>query len=431
MDKFVIKGGNKLKGEVIISGSKNIALPTIISSVISKEILTLSNIPQIKDVENILQILSKMGCKITISDNNFDNLGFYGQEIKIDSSAINIHKIDFEIVRQMRASVVMLGPLLARFGKAKVYMPGGCVIGSRPIDIHIDGLQELGAEIKIEGGFIVANASNGLYGAEINLALPSVGATQNIAMAAVTAKGTTIINNASIEPEVVEPLKLLQMMGARIEGIGTKILTIEGSNGLLENKVSYQIPYDRFEAGTYAMMAIATDGDLTLKRVDGLCHSYLKYLEKAGGGIENISEKCVRIFRNNEKINPLNITTNYYPGYPTDLQAQMMAMLTIADGTSIINETIFENRMMHVPELNRLGAKITVNGNIATINGVEKLTSASVMSSDIRASVALVLAGLIAEGVTEVHRIYHLDRGYEELHNKLKICGAEIERVSA
>ncbi len=421
MDKLKIEGGYPLKGEITISGAKNSALPLMAASLLSSEILNLDNLPDLMDINSLSELLENMGSKITKGQNS----------ISVDNSDISSTLAPYDIVRKMRASVLVLGPLLAKYGSATVSLPGGCAIGTRPVDMHINALEEMGASIEIKEGYIYAKApKEGLRGAEIVFPQKSVGATENILMAATLANGTTTIANAAKEPEIEDLAKCLIQMGAKIEGIGTDLLTITGVKNL--KSTNYSVIADRIETGTYMIAVAMTGGEVIFKntRLDFLS-ALLPILKMAGIDIVELKNGDIKVTRNkNKPLNAVDITTKPYPGFPTDLQAQIMAMLTIADGAAVVDETIFENRFMHVPELARMGADITIKGSSALVRGVKELKGAEVMATDLRASVSLILAGLVANGTTIVNRIYHLDRGYEKLEEKLGACGAKLTRIS-
>lgn len=415
MDQLHIIGGNRLDGAVPIAGAKNAALPQIAAALLSPEPLELTNLPKVSDVENMLRIVSLYGAEVT-----HDVRG-----TRIDTSAMMPREMDYDTVRKMRASMLVLAPLLARFGAARVSLPGGCAIGARPVDMHLKALSALGAEVSVEGGYIVASAPRGLTGGRIVLAGPSVGATETALLAAVAAKGETEIVNAAREPEVVDLAHCLIAMGANIEGTGTHRLLVQGAANW--RAASHHGIPDRVEAGTYAAAAAITGGRIELvnARMEHMA-SVFQVLERMGVTIWP-SDRGVVV--SGGALRPVDVTTEPYPGFPTDLQAQFMAIACFADGASLFRETIFENRFMHVPELRRLGADITLNGSVALVRGGAALKGAPVMATDLRASVSLVLAALSAKGETVVNRIYHLDRGYEQLDRKLMQCGAQIERV--
>jgi UDP-N-acetylglucosamine 1-carboxyvinyltransferase len=416
MDRIRIVGGRPLKGRIPISGAKNAALPLMAACLLSDKPLTLTNLPALADIKTLTQLLEQHGVKVTQGDHT----------ITMHAAEIPNTVAPYDIVRRMRASVLVLGPLLARFGNAVVSMPGGCAIGTRPIDLHLGALEKMGAKIHIGRGYIHAEAPKGLKAAHIKFDKVSVGATENVLMAAALAKGETVIENAAREPEVSDLAKCLVAMGAKIEGIGTDKLVVKGV-GRLEG-ATHKVVADRIEAGTYAMAAAMTHGDITLEGADaGHLASLSEVLRKTGSEVEE-TEAGVRV-RANGKISGADVMTEPFPGFPTDLQAQYMALMSVSSGAAMITETIFENRYMHVPELARMGANITIHGHSALVRGVDKLFGAEVMATDLRASSSLVLAGLVAEGETIINRIYHLDRGYENLEKKLAACGAEIERL--
>jgi UDP-N-acetylglucosamine 1-carboxyvinyltransferase len=417
MDRLRIIGGKSLQGAVTIAGAKNAALPQIAAALLSPYPLELTNLPVVTDVENMLGVVQLHGAGVTRS----------AQGTTIDASAIISKETSYDTVRRMRATVLVLAPLLARFGEARVSLPGGCAIGARPVDMHIKALATLGADIAIENGLIVASAPRGLKGTRIVLSSPSVGTTETAMMAATTAKGETEILNAAREPEVADLAACLVAMGARIEGAGTHRIVIAGDT-VWRPARHHGIP-DRVEAGTYAVAAAMTGGRLELinARLENLA-AVVQALEAAGVSIWP-SDRGLVVSRDGP-LQAVDIATEPYPGFPTDLQAQFMALACCADGASLIRETIFENRFMHVPELMRLGANIKLQGTTALVRGGAQLRGAQVMATDLRASVSLVLAGLVSEGETIVNRLYHLDRGYEQLDRKLKLCGADIERLT-
>lgn len=427
MDKIEVTGGKALFGEIVISGAKNAALPIMAASLLCDGALELSNFPDLEDTRCMIDLLRNHGVKAEVIGESSVEFGSNDRRVILDASKITSYEAPYEIVRKMRASVLVLGPLVARFGRAKVSLPGGCAIGTRPVDMHIDALKQLGAEVTIQNGYIHAFAQNGLIGAEVVFDKVSVGATENILMAATLAKGKTIIRNAAKEPEIVDLANCLKAMGAIIDGAGTDTIVIDGVNEL--HKASHHLIADRIEAGTYAVAAAITGGEIELKNINPeILTSVLERLEQAGIKITR-GENSIIVDNKLKLIKPLNIKTNPYPDFPTDMQAQMMSLLCLADGESKITESIFENRFMHVPELSRMGADIAVNDNIATISGVKVMTGAQVMASDLRASVSLILAGLAANDKTTLNRAYHLFRGYENLVGKLHACGANIERV--
>ncbi|PAQ06437.1 UDP-N-acetylglucosamine 1-carboxyvinyltransferase [Mesorhizobium temperatum] len=417
MDKLRIVGGQRLQGAVTISGAKNAALPQIAAALLSPYPLELTNLPDVTDVENMLGVVTLHGAEVTRS----------ARAATIDTSAALSKETSYDTVRRMRATVLVLGPLLARFGQARVSLPGGCAIGARPVDMHVAALAALGADIAIENGLIVASAPTGLRGARIVLSSPSVGATETAMMAATAAKGETEILNAAREPEVADLAACLNAMGARIEGAGTHRILIEGSSNW--RAATHDIIPDRIEAGTYAIAAAITGGqlELTHARLEHMA-SVVQLLEATGVKVWP-GDRGLIVLRDGP-LRAVDVATEPYPGFPTDLQAQFMALMCCADGASLLRETIFENRFMHVPELMRLGANIKLQGTMALVRGGEKLKGAQVMATDLRASVSLVLAALVCEGETVINRVYHLDRGYEQLDRKLRLCGAQIERIS-
>lgn len=429
MDKIRIVGGNELKGTIPISGAKNAALPLMIASLLTEEKLILENVPRLADVALLQRILGNHGVDITTNGKRNGDDPYAGQTLEIDARVIVDTVAPYELVSKMRASFWVVGPLLARMGVAKVSLPGGCAIGTRPVDFHLDALRALGADIEIDAGYVLAKAPRGLTGARIVFPKVSVGATHTALMAAALARGESVIENAAREPEIVDVADCLIKMGARIEGAGTSTIRIEGVPRL--KAARHAVLPDRIETGTYAMATAMTGGDVMLAgaRPD-LLEDALETLRHAGAEIDATNEG-IRIRRNGAGILPVDVSTAPYPGFPTDLQAQFMALMTKAKGRSRITETIFENRFMHVQELARLGARIHLDGDTAVVEGVERLTGAPVMATDLRASVSLVIAGLAAEGETMVQRVYHLDRGFEKLEEKLSRCGAEIERISA
>ncbi|MDP9136884.1 MAG: UDP-N-acetylglucosamine 1-carboxyvinyltransferase [Pseudomonadota bacterium] len=427
MDRISISGGRRLNGTITISGAKNAALPLIIASLLTSDRLTLKNVPNLADVNLLTRILRNHGLDLTIDGKRADPSPFLGETIHLSARDIVDTTAPYELVSRMRASFWVLGPLLARCGEARVSMPGGCAIGTRPVDLHLMGMKALGAEIDIDGGYVVARAPRGLHGARVTFPKVSVGATHNVMMAAALAKGETIIENAAREPEIGDVAECLTKMGARIEGIGTSTLHIQGASRL-EGTVHTVLP-DRIETGTYAFAVAAAGGDVELRGArKSLLETAFAALEKTGVAVTE-TDTGVRVARNGGTLEPITIETQPFPGFPTDLQAQLMALMTKANGTSTIRETIFENRFMHVQELARLGADIQLQGDTATVKGVKALRGAQVMATDLRASVSLVIAGLMAEGQTTINRVYHLDRGFERLEQKLSGCGADIERI--
>ncbi|KQT49454.1 UDP-N-acetylglucosamine 1-carboxyvinyltransferase [Devosia sp. Leaf420] len=429
MDRIRLVGGNPLHGDITISGAKNAALPLMIASLLSDEPLVLTNVPRLADVKQLERILENHGVDIAVhgrrrgeSDDGGQRMTFHAADI-VDTTA------PYDLVSKMRASFWVIGPLLARCHEARVSLPGGCAIGTRPVDLFLFGLKELGAEIDIDDGYVVAKApKGGLIGARIVFPKVSVGATHTLLMAATLAKGTTVIENAAQEPEITNVAECLVAMGAKISGIGTRTLTIEGVEKL--HGANVEVIPDRIETGTFAMAAAMTGGDVFLRgaRADHL-QSALDILAKTGVDLTT-EAGGIRVTRNGNGIQPVDVETHPFPGFPTDLQAQFMALMTMSQGTSHVRETIFENRYMHVAELARFGADIAVDGQLATIRGKSQLKGAQVMATDLRASVSLVIAGLAAKGETIVNRIYHLDRGFERLEDKLSRCGAEIERLA-
>ena len=415
MDKLVINGGKKLSGEVTVSGSKNAALPIFISTILAPGCHEISNVPFLVDINTTIKVLEQLGAKVEGR----------GNIVKIDTTNVNSFEATYDLVRTMRASVLVLGPLLARFGQARVSLPGGCAIGARPINLHLKGLAALGAEITLEHGYVEAKAKR-LKGARVNFDISTVGGTEQLLMAAATAQGETILENAAREPEIVDLADILTKMGARIEGAGTDTIRIIGVEQLTPAK--HSVMPDRIEAGTFMVAAAITGGDIKIRnmRLDHLDALAFK-LQDAGVEITN-KDNVVRV-KGPKKIRSVNIKTRPYPGFPTDMQAQFMALMCIAEGASVISENIFENRFMHVSELLRFGADIIAEGNSATVKGVKKLSGAPVMATDLRASASLILAALAADSQSEISRIYHLDRGYESIEKKLAALGADIVRV--
>ncbi len=425
MDRIIIRGGNRLEGRIPISGAKNAALTLLPCALLTDEPLTLRNLPRLADVDSFGHLLNQLGVSTTVEGARADE---YGRVMTLRASNLASTVAPYDIVRKMRASILVLGPLVARAGEATVSLPGGCAIGMRPVDLHLKALEALGAEIEVAAGYVKAKAPpGGLVGGTITFPFVSVGATENALMAAVLAKGETVIENAAREPEITDLAKCLIAMGAEIEGLRTDTLTIRGRERL--HGATYAVMADRIEAGSYACAAGITGGSLELvgARKETM-PSILSGLSDAGLIVEDTADG-VRVSADGA-LKPLSISTAPYPAFPTDMQAQFMAMLTLAEGTSLLTETIFENRYMHVPELNRMGAEIEVRGRSAVVRGVDGLVGAEVMATDLRASMSLVLAGLAAEGTTEVNRVYHLDRGYERLEEKLQAVGADVERAS-
>ncbi|MDY8107662.1 UDP-N-acetylglucosamine 1-carboxyvinyltransferase [Fulvimarina sp. 2208YS6-2-32] len=429
MDRIRIRGGNTLNGTIPISGAKNAALPLMIASLLTDDQLTLENVPHLADVEQLIRILGNHGVDYTVAGKRVGQNSGMGRTIHFSARNIVDTHAPYELVSKMRASFWVIGPLLARMGRAKVSLPGGCAIGTRPVDLFIDGLRALGANIEIEGGYAIADAKAGLVGTRFVFPKVSVGATHVLMMAATLAKGETVLENAAREPEVVDLAKCLKAMGAQIEGAGTSTITITGVSQLAGAR--HAVLPDRIETGTFAMAVAMAGGDVTLTNTSAeLLQNAIGALRQAGAEVTEMPGG-LRVVRNGGGIQPVDVTTDPYPGFPTDLQAQFMGLMTRAGGTSRITETIFENRFMHVQELARLGARISLSGQTATVEGVPVLKGAPVMATDLRASVSLVIAGLVAEGETEVNRVYHLDRGFERLEEKLTACGADIVRISA
>jgi UDP-N-acetylglucosamine 1-carboxyvinyltransferase len=415
MDKLLIKGPAKLSGSISISRAKNAYLPILSAVLLSDKPIHLKNIPELRDINTMIKLLGNLGVKVEKK----------GNITTFDASNLTSHEATYDLVKTMRASIFTLGPILTRMKKAKVSLPGGCAIGSRPIDLHLSSLEKLGAKIKLESGYVAAE-TDGLVGAHVPLAFPSVGATENIMMAAVFAKGITTIENAAKEPEIDDLAHFLNKMGAKVSGIGTSNLTIEGVTELKE--VEYEAIGDRIEAATYVMAGLITKSEIDVIDFDPKHIEFVLNTLKSMGAKLEVGETSVRVFPSDLK--GVSIDTAPYPGYPTDAQAQLIALATQVEGTTIVSENIFENRYMHVPELNRLGAKIQVKGKTAVVEGGGKLKSAPIMCTDLRASAALVLAALATEGETEVRRVYHLDRGYEKLADKLQKLGVEITRIN-
>ena len=425
MDSIRIKGGRPIEGEIEIFGAKNAALPLMAACLLTEDTLTLANIPHLTDITTLAHLLAQHGVEIGM-DGHARRGGNAGRVLSLRAREIASTTAPYELVCQMRASILVLGPLLARAGQATVSLPGGCAIGTRPVDMHIEGLARLGARIVLEDGYIRAHVQGRLRGAEIRLPFASVGATENLMMAATLADGETVIRNAAREPEVADLAHCLNAMGADIAGIGSDELVIRGQEAL--SGTEHHVMGDRIEAGTYALAAAIVGGDVELAGAPvALLRSLLDYLEATGVSVSETTHG-LRV-RGNGRPVATDVTTQPYPGFPTDLQAQAMALMTVSDGAAMITETIFENRFMHVQEMRRMGADIAVRGGTALVRGVASLTGAQVMATDLRASSSLVLAGLAAAGETVVHRVYHLDRGYERIEDKLAACGAEIDRV--
>ena len=421
MDSIIVTGGAELRGQIPIAGAKNACLALMPATLLSEEPLTLTNAPRLSDIKTMAQLLQSFGAEVASLHD--------GQVLSLSSHDLTGVTADYDIVRKMRASNLVLGPLLAREGRAVVSLPGGCAIGARPMDLHISGLEALGAEIELRDGYLHAVAPRGLKGAVIEQRFASVGATENIVMAAALAKGTTVLKNAAREPEIVDLVKCLRAMGAEIGGEGTSEISVQGVDRL--RGATHSVVTDRIELGTYMIAPAIAGGEVEL--IGGsmdLLPAFCEKLQEGGISITQTNEG-VKVARANGRIRAVDVKTEVFPGFPTDLQAQMMALMCTADGTSVLEETIFENRFMHAPELMRMGAEIEVHGGHATVTGVERLKGAPVMATDLRASVSLILAGLAAEGETVVYRVYHLDRGYERVEEKLGACGARIERVKA
>lgn len=420
MDKHLISGGNPLTGEVRISGAKNSVLPILAGCLLTEKLVTIKNVPHLNDVTTIMKLLGQMGVNLTISE---------GLTIEIDASQVNNQNAPYELVRTMRASILVLGPLLSKYGKATVSLPGGCAIGPRPVDFHVDGLRKMGADITVENGYIQASVNGRLHGAHLKFDTVSVTGTENLMMAAVLAKGTTIIDNAAREPEVQDLANFLNTLGAKIEGHGSKTITIEGVESLSGG--TYTVCPDRVETGTYLVAAAMTGGKIITKATRGsLLQSVLDKLQETGAHIST-GDDWISLDMRGNRPKAVDICTEPFPGFPTDMQAQFMALNCIAEGKGVLTETVFENRFMHAHELRRMGANIQLNGNTAIIEGVPQLMAAPVMATDLRASASLVLAGLVAKGTTIVDRIYHIDRGYECIEEKLAQLGASIKRVAA
>jgi UDP-N-acetylglucosamine 1-carboxyvinyltransferase len=429
MERIRVTGGSRLEGTIPISGAKNAALPLMIASLLTRETLTLENVPQLADVVQLGRILGNHGVDLTIAGKRAGQAAGQGKTFKLRAADIVDTTAPYEMVSKMRASFWVLGPLVAQMGEAKVSLPGGCAIGTRPIDLYLEAMKRLGADIELERGYVIAKAPNGLSGARIVFPKVSVGATHTALMAATLAKGETVIENAAREPEVTDVAECLVNMGASIEGIGSSTLSIQGVDEL--HGAVHRVLPDRIETGTYAMAVAATGGDVLLENArPDLLEVALDVLREAGVEITP-TNSGIRVSRDGAGLRPVKVETQPFPGFPTDLQAQLMALMSLAEGTSSIRETIFENRFMHVQELARLGADIDLDGDLAQVSGVKKLRGAQVMATDLRASVSLVIAGLAAEGETVINRVYHLDRGFERIEEKLGRCGAQIERLSS
>lgn len=428
MDRIRLSGNGPLKGTIPISGAKNAALPLMIASLLTEDTLILENVPRLRDVRQLTDLLTDLGVDFTLRGRQTGQNPMAGQTIKLNAANIVSTTASYDLVSKMRASFWVFGPLLARFGKAKVSLPGGCAIGTRPVDFFIAGMEALGAKIDVDAGYVIAEAKDGLIGGRFRSPRVSVGATHTLMMAATLARGTTVLENSAQEPEVVDLAECLIAMGARITGAGTETITIEGVDSL--HGATHAVLPDRIETGTFAMAVAMTGGDVLLEgaRAD-LLQEPIDVMRRVGITIDE-TNRGLQIQRNGAELQSVDIDTQPFPGFPTDLQAQFMALMTRANGTSEIRETIFENRFMHVQELTRLGASIRLDGQSAFVDGVANLTGAPVMATDLRASVSLVIAGLAAEGDTIVNRVYHLDRGFERLEEKLSACGADIERIS-
>jgi UDP-N-acetylglucosamine 1-carboxyvinyltransferase len=424
MDRIIIRGGNRLSGRLPISGAKNAALTLMPCALLTDEPLTLRNLPRLADVDSFGHLLNQLGASTQIEGSRPED---FGRVMTIRTGKLTSTEAPYDIVRKMRASILVLGPLVGRAGEATVSLPGGCAIGNRPIDLHLKALEAIGAEIELAAGYVKASAPGGrLSGGNYTFPIVSVGATENVVMAAVLARGTSVIENAAREPEIVDLCNCLVAMGAKIDGIGTETLTIEGTDRL--HGATYRVMPDRIEAGSYACAAAITGGSVELVGV-GMDNMRATVAALVEAGVK-VEERAGSLFVDApDRLGPLTLSTAPFPGFATDMQAQFMAMLTLADGASVLTETIFENRYMHVPELARMGADIQVSGRTAIVRGVTGLTGAPVMATDLRASMSLIIAGLVADGQTEVGRVYHLDRGYERLEEKLSAVGADIERA--
>ena len=420
MDKLVIQGGVRLDGEIWISGSKNAALPILFATLLTDQKVTLSNLPHLQDITTTIALLGALGVTISVDDN---------MQITVESGSLNAVTAPYDLVKTMRASILVLGPLLAKYGEANVSFPGGCAIGSRPVDLHLKGLEAMGAEIEVDHGYIKARTDGRLKGANILMDMVSVGATENLMMAAALAEGTTVIQNAAREPEIVDLAQCMNALGAKVEGYGTNTLTIHGVEEMTGG--AYSIMPDRIETGTFLAAAAATSGRIKVTRADPeSLEAVLLKLKETGAEITQ-GDDWIELDMKGERPKAINLKTAPYPGFPTDMQAQLSVVNAVAEGTGRITETIFENRHMQVQELNRMGANIVVEGNTAVVTGVDQLHGAPVMASDLRASAALVIAGMVASGETAVDRIYHIDRGYECIEEKLRQVGARIHRVSS
>ena len=420
MDSILVTGGNALHGEIPIAGAKNACLTLMPATLLSEEPITLTNAPRLSDIKTMGALLESLGTEVTSMQD--------GKVLTMSSHSLDNLTADYDIVRKMRASILVLGPMLARAGQAVVSLPGGCAIGARPVDLHLKAMEALGAQIELRDGYVHAKAPKGLKGATIEFPFVSVGATENALLAATLAKGTTVLKQAAREPEIVDLAECLIAMGAQIDGHGTSTITIAGVDRL--HGATHPVVTDRIELGTYMLAPAITGGEVEcLGGKIELLAAFCEKLDKAGISVEQ-TQRGLKVKRTNADIKAINVTTEPFPGFPTDLQAQIMALLCTTKGTSVLEEKIFENRFMHAPELSRMGAQIEVNGGMATVTGVERLKGAPVMATDLRASVSLILAGLAAEGETLVNRVYHLDRGYERVEEKLGNCGAKIERIT-
>jgi len=419
MDKLIIQGGGPLAGEIRISGAKNAALPILAGALLAEHPVVVGNVPHLHDITTTMSLLGQMGVQLSVDEK---------MRVEVDNSTISSFRAPYELVKTMRASIIVLGPLLARYGKAEVSLPGGCAIGSRPVDIHLKGLEAMGAQIRVEKGYIHASCER-LKGARIVMDMVTVTGTENLMMAATLAEGTTVLENAAREPEVSDLAHFLNKLGAKITGIGTDTIVIEGVDSLAAENLVYDILPDRIEAGTYLVAAAVTGGKIKIKDVDPTAlDMVISKLVDAGADIA-VGDDWISLDMHGKRAKAVSFKTAPYPGFPTDMQAQFMVLNTLAEGTSIITETIFENRFMHVHELQRLGADIKLEGNTAVCEGVDKLQGATVMATDLRASASLVIAGLVAEGETVIERIYHIDRGYECIEEKIALLGGSIRRV--
>lgn len=420
MDQIIVQGNGPLQGEIPIAGAKNACLTLMPATLLTDQPLTLTNAPRLSDIRTMTALLQSLGAEVASLQD--------GKVLSLSSHALNSHRAEYDIVRKMRASILVLGPMLARDGRAEVSLPGGCAIGARPVDLHLKALEAMGAELDLRDGYVYAKApSGGLRGAVVEFPLVSVGATENALMAATLARGTTVLKNAAREPEIADLARCLRRMGAQIEGEGTDTITVQGVDSL--GGATHPVVTDRIELGTYMLAPAMCGGEVELLggRID-LLAAFCEKLDEAGISVEE-TPRGLRVARRNGRVRAVDVTTEPYPGFPTDLQAQFMALMCLAEGTSTLEETIFENRFMHAPELTRMGAQIEVHGGQARVTGVEELRGAPVMATDLRASVSLILAGMAAEGQTTVSRVYHLDRGYEHVVRKLRGVGAHIERV--